>query len=89
MLHSPFKIFLASFGSVDFSFGSFVAGLPESMRQDQSPTDEEKTQDSIGLDFKLKDLVHFGQWFCHSLSFENIAYMLLREQACDIHHSSK
>jgi hypothetical protein len=39
MLHSPFKIFLAGFCSVDFSFGSFVAGLPESMRQDQSPTD--------------------------------------------------
>jgi hypothetical protein len=63
MLHSPFKIFLASFGSVDFSFGSFVAGLPESMRQDQSPTDEEKAQDSIGLDLELKDLVRFGQMF--------------------------
>ncbi|MEK7763972.1 MAG: hypothetical protein AAB433_20565 [Nitrospirota bacterium] len=61
MLHSPFKIFLAGFGSVDFSFGCFVAGLPESMRQDQSPTDEEKTQDSIGLDLALKDLVRFGQ----------------------------
>jgi hypothetical protein len=57
MLHSPFKIFLAGFGSVDFSFGSFVAGLPESMRQDQSPTYEEKTQDSIGVDLELKDLV--------------------------------
>jgi len=41
MLHSPFKIFLAGFGSVDVSLGSVVAGLPESMRQDQSPTDEE------------------------------------------------
>src|SRR5437016_10610972 len=61
MLHSPFKIFLADFGSVDFSFGSFVAGLPESMRQDQSPTDEEKAQDSIGLDLELKDLVRVGQ----------------------------
>jgi hypothetical protein len=38
MFHSPFKIFLAGFGSVDFSFGRFVAGLPESMRQDQAPT---------------------------------------------------
>jgi hypothetical protein len=63
MLHSPFKIFLAGFGSVDFSFRSFVAGLPESMRQDQSPTDEEKAQDSIGLDLELKDLVRFGQMF--------------------------
>jgi hypothetical protein len=63
MLHSPFKIFLASFGSVDFSFGGFVAGLPESMRQDQSPTDEEKAQDSIGLDLELKELVRFGQMF--------------------------
>jgi hypothetical protein len=63
MLHSPFKIFLAGFGSVDFSFRRFVAGLPESMRQDQSSTDEEKAQDSIGLDLELKDLVRFGQMF--------------------------
>jgi hypothetical protein len=63
MFHSPFKIFLAGFGSVDFSFGSLVAGLPESMRQDQSPTDKEKAQDSIGLDLELKDLVRFGQMF--------------------------
>jgi len=60
MLHSPFKIFLAGFGSVDFSLGSVVTGFLESMRQDQSPTDEEKAQDSIGLDFELKDLVRFG-----------------------------
>jgi hypothetical protein len=63
MLHSPFKIFLAGFGSGDFSFGRFVAGLPESMRQDQAPTDEEKAQDSIGLDLELKNLVRFGQMF--------------------------
>ena len=63
MLHSPFKIFLAGFGSVDFSLGSVVAGFLESMRQDQSPTDEEKAQDSIGLDLELKDLVRFGQMF--------------------------
>ena len=137
------------------------------MRQDQSPTDEEKAQDSIGLDLELKDLVRFGQmfelafipnlprvsharkqrstlllttkrklfepcvcrrspdlvclvrlvylviwivsffveldsepravidqaagrhlarWICHSPSFGNIAYMLLREQARGVHH---
>ena len=33
------------------------------MPQDQSPTDEEKAQDSIGLDLELKDLVRFGQMF--------------------------
>jgi hypothetical protein len=33
------------------------------MRQDQSPTDEEEAQDSIGLDFKLKDLFRFSQMF--------------------------
>ena len=33
------------------------------MGQDQSPTDEEKAQDSIGLDLELKDLVRFGQMF--------------------------
>lgn len=33
------------------------------MRQDQSPTDEEKAQDSIGLDLELKDLVRFGHMF--------------------------
>ena len=63
MLHSPFKIFLAGFGSGDFSFGSFVAGLPESMRDDQSSTNEKEAQDSIGLDLELKDLVRFGQMF--------------------------
>jgi hypothetical protein len=46
-----------------FLVWSFVAGLPESMRQDQSPTDEEKARDSIGLDLELKDLVRFGQMF--------------------------
>jgi len=63
MLHAPFKIFLAGFGSVDFSFGRLLAGLPESMREDQSPTDEEKAQDSIGLNLGLKDLVRFSQMF--------------------------
>jgi len=64
-----------------------------------SPTDEEKAQDSIGLDLELKDLVRFGQMFelafipnlprvSHSPSFENIAYTLLSEQACSIHHPS-
>jgi hypothetical protein len=61
MLHSPFTIFLVCFGSVDFSFGRFVAGFLKSMRQNQASTDEEKTQDSIGLDLELKDLVCFGQ----------------------------
>jgi hypothetical protein len=61
MLHSPFKVFLAGFGSVYFSFGSFIAGLPESMRDDQSSANEKEAQDSIGLDLELKDLVRFGQ----------------------------
>jgi len=33
------------------------------MRQDQSLPDEEKAQDSIGLDLELKDLVRFCQMF--------------------------
>jgi hypothetical protein len=42
MLHSPFKVFLVGFSSVYFSFGSFVAGLSETMRDDQSSTNEKE-----------------------------------------------
>jgi hypothetical protein len=60
-LHSPFKVFFVGFGSVDFPFWRLVAGLPESMRENQSSPDEKETQDSIGFDLEFEDLIRFGQ----------------------------
>ena len=33
------------------------------MRQDESSTDEEEAQDTVGFDFELKYLICFGQMF--------------------------
>lgn len=44
MFHSPFKILLAGFGSVNFTPRRFVTRLPESMREDQPSSDEKETQ---------------------------------------------
>ena len=33
------------------------------MRQNESPTDEEEAQDAISVDFKLENLIRFGQMF--------------------------
>jgi hypothetical protein len=33
------------------------------MRQDESPTDEEEAQDTVGFDFKLEYLISLGQMF--------------------------
>ena len=33
------------------------------MRQNESPTDEEEAQDTVGFDFELEDLIRFGQMF--------------------------
>ena len=51
------------FGAFNFPFGCLVATLSEAMRQDESSTDEEKAQDSIGFDRELEDLIRFGQMF--------------------------
>jgi hypothetical protein len=49
---------LADFSSIDFSFRRFIAGLPESMCDDQSSTNEKETQNSISVDLELARIIH-------------------------------
>jgi len=56
-----FELLLVRFSSLDFTFGRFVTSFPESVRQDESPSDKEEAQDAIGLDFELEDLIRLGQ----------------------------
>jgi hypothetical protein len=61
IFHSPIEVTLIGFGSLNFSLGRLIATLPETMRQDEAPTNKEKAQDAIGFDFELENLFRFSQ----------------------------
>ena len=46
------------------------------MRQNESPIDEEEAQDTVGVDFKLENLIRFGQMFelAFVLNFPRISH---------------
>lgn len=61
MLYPFFKIALVGFRPVNFSLRSLISCLAKPVSQNQPPAHKEKAEDSVGLDFKLKDLIRFGK----------------------------
>lgn len=54
---------LIGFSAFKFACGCCVTALPKLVRQDESPTDEEEAEDTVGFDFELEDLIRFSQMF--------------------------